>query len=172
MKVQTSKIALVAVGFILAYVSTFASRAEAVQVMQLSATACTAPGYNSFYNWNFSAGRMYNANTTTSLSVSCPFPSTLSFSHSNVTELLVDVYENYTTDQIEARACITRWDGGGHACGTAASSGTSFTGYFSISAPLTYWGSSYSDDYPYVLVTLPASTGGSAYVHGMYITAP
>lgn len=110
------------------------------------------------------------------VNVECPIIETSTVPKGYITG--VAVYGTVNTGQVSAQTCIAyRLDPSspfypdllpGGACDSQASSGSGYTGNFSLAPSRYYWTSAHYVDFAYVNVTIPATSEltGSNYVRG------
>ncbi len=102
--------------------------------------------------------------------VDCPVPSATGFVLTSIQSVNVDVYNPTGAYQATAQACVTFHNGGGGTCGSFASGGGSGYQRITLSGSELSAYSTYSGDYPLVMVDLGFASGGfNASFNGIYI---
>jgi hypothetical protein len=102
----------------------------------------------------------------------CPYVEILSVAteqKSNVNRIFIDATDNSTTYGVVIAACSIPYGGGGLHCGASISSGTVYTGTTTAISEsvsdMSYWSSTYSNDYGFVQVTVPPASS----FRGLYV---
>jgi|GEM_PF-6562276 len=131
---------------------------------RLSASFCTpiTPTYQSVRS---DSGAIGNGSPT-EMRLVCPILDDGYLPKLQIRSALVDVYDGSTTVAVDARTCVSFWSAIGGACGPASATSPTGVGMTTLSPNTATW-SSYSSDYGYLVINLPAFTTGTASsVHG------
>ncbi|ATB30856.1 hypothetical protein [Melittangium boletus] len=138
--------------------------ASAQAYRRMSASFCTpiTPTYQSVRS---DSGAIGNGGPT-DIRLVCPILDDGYLPKLQIFSALVDVYDGSATAAVDARTCVSFWANVGGACGPASATSSSGVGITSLSPSTATW-NSYSTDYGYLVVNLPAFTTGTASsVHG------
>jgi hypothetical protein len=102
-----------------------------------------------------------NFDSTKGALLDCPVLDDSNEQTNSIVTLNVEVIDNSTQFGIQSYACTQYWSVDGGNCGSGAQTGTTATGHFTLSPPLTYWSPTYSADFAFVQVILPQLRTGS-----------